>query len=85
MKTRQFIAQYKTNRLILEDPLKGKVSRGRPRTEWMTNITEWTGMRNEDLVRLTGSTSGTMESHYSQPSSRRRHLMMIIVMMTKPT
>ena len=29
-----------------------KYHRGRPRTEWMTNITEWTGMRYEDLVRL---------------------------------
>ena len=33
-------------------PTAGEVSRGRPRTEWMTNITEWTGMRYEDLVRL---------------------------------
>ena len=31
-------------RLLLEGPLEGKVSRGRPRTEWITNITEWTGM-----------------------------------------
>ena len=38
--------------LLLEGPLEGKPSRGRPRTEWMTNITEWTGMRYEDLVRL---------------------------------
>ena len=38
--------------LLLEGPLEGKVSRGRTRTEWMTNITEWTGMRYEDLVRL---------------------------------
>ena len=38
--------------LILEGPLDGKISRGRPRTEWMTNITEWTGMRCKDLVRL---------------------------------
>ena len=38
--------------LILEGPLEGKVSRGGPRTEWMTNITEWTGMRYEQLVRL---------------------------------
>ena len=36
----------------LEGPLEGKRSWGRPRTEWMTNITEWTGMRYEDLVRL---------------------------------
>ena len=32
--------------------LEGKVRRGRPRTEWITNITEWTGMRYEYLVRL---------------------------------
>ena len=38
--------------LILEGPLEGKVSRGRPRTEWMTIIAEWTGMRYEDVVRL---------------------------------
>ena len=42
----------RNNRLLLESPLEGKRSRGRPRTEWMTNITEWTGMRYEDLVRL---------------------------------
>ena len=26
--------------------------RVRPRTEWITNIKEWMGMRYEDLVRL---------------------------------
>ena len=40
------------HRLLLKGPLEGKISRGRPRTEWMTNITEWTGMHYEDLVRL---------------------------------
>ena len=40
------------HRLVLDGPLEGKVSRGRPRTEWMKNITEWTGMRYHDLVRL---------------------------------
>ena len=40
------------HRLLLEGPLEGKLSRGRPRTEWLTNITEWTGMRYEDLVRI---------------------------------
>ena len=40
------------HRLLLEGPLEGKRSRGRPRTEWMTIITEWTGMRYEDVVRL---------------------------------
>ena len=29
-----------------------KLSRGRPKTEWLTNITDWTGMRYEDLVRI---------------------------------
>ena len=38
--------------LISEGPLEGGISRGRPTTEWMTNITVWTGMRCEDLVRL---------------------------------
>ena len=46
------IRRNNIHRLILEGPLEGKISRGRPRTEWMTNITEWTGMRYEDLVRL---------------------------------
>ena len=40
------------HRLLLKGPLEGKRSRGRQRTEWMTNITETTGMRYEDLVRL---------------------------------
>ena len=30
----------------------GELSRGRPRTEWLTIITECTGMRYEDLVRI---------------------------------
>ena len=46
------IRRNNIHRLILEGPLEGKVSRGRPRTEWITNITEWTGMRYEDLMRL---------------------------------
>ena len=46
------IRRNNIHRLLLEGPLEWKRSRGRPRTEWMTNITEWTGMRYEDLVRL---------------------------------
>ena len=38
--------------LLLEGPLEGKLSTGRLRTEWLTNIAEWTGMRYEDLVRI---------------------------------
>ena len=37
------------HRLILGGPLDGNISRGRPRTGWMT---EWTGIRHENLVRL---------------------------------
>ena len=40
------------HRMILEGPLEGKLDRGRPRMEWLTNITEWTGMRYQDLVRI---------------------------------
>ena len=39
------------DRLLLEGPLERNRSRRRPSTEWMTNITEWTGMRYEDLAR----------------------------------
>ena len=46
------IIRNNIHRLLLEGPLEGKRSRGRPRTEWMTNITEWTGKRYEDLERL---------------------------------
>ena len=46
------IRRNNIHRLLLEGPLEGKRSRGRPRTEWITNITEWTGMPYEDLVRL---------------------------------
>ena len=42
------IRRNNIHRLLLEGPLEGKRSRGRPRTEWMTNITEWTEMRYED-------------------------------------
>ena len=47
------IRRNNIHRLILEGPLEGKISRGGPRTKWMTNITKWTRMRYEDLVRLT--------------------------------
>ena len=40
------------HRLLLEGPMKLERSRGRPITEWITNITEWTGMWYQDLVRL---------------------------------
>ena len=46
------IKRNNMHRLILEGPLEEKLSRGRPRTERLTNISEWTGMRYEDLVRL---------------------------------
>ena len=46
------IRRNNIHRLLLEGLLQGKLSRGRPRTEWLTNITVWTGMRYEDLVRL---------------------------------
>ncbi len=46
--------------LILKGPLEGKVSRGRPRTAWMTNITEWTGVTktSRDLLKI-GSHGGS--------------------------
>ena len=46
------IRRNNIHRLLLEGTLEEKVCRGRPRTEWLTNITEWTGMRYEDLVRI---------------------------------
>ena len=46
------IRRNNIHRLLLEGPMEGKLSRGRPRTEWLTNITDWTGMRYEDLVRI---------------------------------
>ena len=42
------IRRNNIHRLLLEGPMEGKLSRGRPRTEWLTNITEWTGVRYED-------------------------------------
>ena len=33
------IRRNNIHRVILESPLQGKISRGRPITEWMTNIT----------------------------------------------
>ncbi len=35
--------------------MEGKLTRRRSRTEWITNIKEWMGMRYEDLVRLAQS------------------------------
>ena len=46
------IIRNNIHRQLLDGPLQRKLSRGRPRTEWLTNITEWTGMRYEDLVRI---------------------------------
>ena len=70
------IRRNNIHRVISEGPLEGEISRGRPRTEWITNITEWTGMRYEDFVRL--AQGGAMEDHDSPPSQRRRHLMMMM-------
>ena len=42
------IRRNNIHKLLLEGPLEEKVCKGRPRTEWMTDITEWTGMRYED-------------------------------------
>ena len=47
-----YFGRNNVNRLILEGSLEGKISRERPRTVWMTNITAWTGMGHEDLARL---------------------------------
>ena len=56
----QMIRLNNIHMLILECPLEGKIgNRGRPRTEWMTNIKERTGMRYEDLVRIIGSHGGS--------------------------
>ena len=48
------LAQYtqQNPQAVVGGSTGGERSRGRPRTEWMTNITEWTGMSYEDLVRL---------------------------------
>ena len=46
------IRRNSIHRLLLVGPMEGKLSRGRPRTEWLTNITDWTGMRYEDLMRI---------------------------------
>ena len=40
------------HRLTLEGPLVRNINTGRPRTQWMTHIKEWTGMRFKDLERL---------------------------------
>ena len=71
------IRRNNIHRLLLDGPLEGKRSRRRPRTEWMTNITE----RNGNAIRRPRdicSRSGAMEDHDSQPSQRRRHLMMMM-------
>ena len=47
-----YFGRNNVNRLILEGSLEGKISRERPRTVWMPNITAWTGMGHEYLVRL---------------------------------
>ena len=41
------IRRNNTHMLLLDGPLEGKLCRGR-----LTNITEWTGMRYEELVRI---------------------------------
>ena len=46
------IRRNNIHRLILEDPLERKISRGRPRTGWLTNVTEWTVNKYENLLRL---------------------------------
>ena len=66
------------HRLILEGP-QGEITRGGPRTQWVTNIKEWTGMRYDDVVRL--AQDRERWSHERPPSQRRRQLMMMMMMM----
>ena len=63
--------------LLLEGPLEGKVNRGRPITvDDKYHRLDGNAPRRP---RETVSRSGAMESHDSQPSSRRRHLMMMMM------
>ena len=59
------------DRLLLEIPVE---RRGRPRTEWMINMKDWTGMTYKDLVRFTQDREQRSE-HDSPPSWRRQYLM----------
>jgi len=38
---------------IMQGTMPGERKRGRPRTNWLGNIKEWTGLTMEELIRLT--------------------------------
>jgi len=38
---------------ILEDRVKGKKSRGRPRLTWMNDVIKWTGLKTYENVKRT--------------------------------
>jgi hypothetical protein len=38
---------------IMQGTMPGKRNRGRPRTNWLGNVKEWTGLTMEEMIRLT--------------------------------
>ena len=49
--------------------LEGKITRGRPRTDWMTNIKEWTGTR---YIRRRAEQSRAGQGRAGQSRERER-------------
>ena len=40
-------------KVIMQGTMPGNRKRGRPRTNWLGNIKDWTGLTMEELIRLT--------------------------------
>jgi len=66
---------------IITGTLPGKLARGRPKTSWINNITAFTGLTINDILRKTEDievngelSSGVWSTHGLRKTERRRSL-----------
>ena len=71
------IRQNGIQRLLLEGKIEGMIGHGRPKTMWMDNIQDQTGL-NMDSVCVKSQRPDRMEIHDSQPTESRWHMIMMI-------
>ena len=71
------ITQDGIRRLLFEGKIEGKRRCGRPRTMWMDNIKDWTGLKYGECAK--SQRPDKMEIHDSQLTESRWHNMMMIM------
>ena len=47
-----------TAKAVMEGVMEGRRGRGRPQTNWMKNLNEWSGMRPMELSKMTVNRNG---------------------------